>query len=252
MASTFSQAQRLVAHRGWQQRYPENTLIGIQAALNTGACHIEIDVHLTADHVPVLCHDLTLERLSGSSGTITGLTMEQLQDYSAYEPDRLGGRYRGNPFTTLQQCVTLLQRYSGVTLYVEIKRKSLYHFGARKMLDTILPLLQTLRDRCFLISFDVPVLASARLRGWKSIAPVLTTLEQAQSEELQKLQPDMVFCDTDLLTHSGALQSLPWPVAVYEVDSAASAQYWFEQGVALVETFKVGELINDLRAGSDG
>ncbi|MYM64066.1 glycerophosphodiester phosphodiesterase family protein [Pseudomaricurvus sp. HS19] len=252
MAFTPSLDQRLVAHRGWQQRYPENTLIGIQAALNAGACHIEIDVHLTADHVPVLCHDLTLERLSGSSGTITELTLQQLQDYSAYEPDRLGGRYRGNPFTTLQQCVTLLQRYSGVSLYVEIKRKSLYHFGARKMLEAVLPLLQTLRDRSFLISFDVPVLASARLRGWKNIAPVLTTLEQARSEEFQRLQPDMLFCDTDLLSAAGAVQGLGWPVAVYEVDSAESAQYWFKQGVALVETFKVGQLINDLRAGDDG
>ena len=252
MSPSSSLAQRLVAHRGWQQRYPENTLIGIEAALNAGACHIEIDVHLTADHVPVLCHDLTLERLSGSSGTITNLTLQQLQDYSAHEPQRLGGRYRGNPFTTLQQCVTLLQRHSGVTLYVEIKRKSLHHFGARCMLDAILPLLLTLRDRCYLISFDVPVLAAARRRGWKHIAPVLTTLTQAESEELQVLQPDMLFCDTDLLTDPGALQRLRWPVAVYEVDSAQAAKHWFEQGVTLVETFKVGELINDLRAGGDG
>ena len=44
----------LVAHRGYPQHYPENTLIGIEAAITAGARFIDVDVQLSADRVPVL------------------------------------------------------------------------------------------------------------------------------------------------------------------------------------------------------
>jgi len=53
--------EHLVAHRGWQRRYPENTLPAIKGALDAGARYIEVDVQLSADGVPVLFHDRTLQ-----------------------------------------------------------------------------------------------------------------------------------------------------------------------------------------------
>ena len=50
----------LVAHRGYALHYPENTLIGIEAAIRAGARYVEVDVQLSADKVPVLFHDRTL------------------------------------------------------------------------------------------------------------------------------------------------------------------------------------------------
>lgn len=47
----------LVAHRGCAARYPENTLAAVAAALQEGACCVEVDVQLSADRVPVLMHD---------------------------------------------------------------------------------------------------------------------------------------------------------------------------------------------------
>jgi len=60
----------LIAHRGYASRYPENTLPAIEAALKAGARHVEIDVQTSADHIPVLFHDATLERLCGVQGRI--------------------------------------------------------------------------------------------------------------------------------------------------------------------------------------
>lgn len=45
-----------IGHRGYKARYPENTMIGFQAAIDAGAHAIETDVHLTADGVVVLSH----------------------------------------------------------------------------------------------------------------------------------------------------------------------------------------------------
>jgi glycerophosphoryl diester phosphodiesterase len=48
---------RIVAHRTCPLDAPENSLAGIEAASAAGADLAEIDVRLTRDLVPVLCHD---------------------------------------------------------------------------------------------------------------------------------------------------------------------------------------------------
>lgn len=47
----------LQGHRGARGLCPENTLPSFEAALDLGVTSIETDVQLTADGVPVLCHD---------------------------------------------------------------------------------------------------------------------------------------------------------------------------------------------------
>ena len=39
----------LIAHRGYPAHYPENTLIGLEAAIKAGAERIEFDIQLSAD-----------------------------------------------------------------------------------------------------------------------------------------------------------------------------------------------------------
>ncbi|OQY57357.1 MAG: hypothetical protein B6245_17100 [Desulfobacteraceae bacterium 4572_88] len=53
-----------IAHRGARSLAPENTLLAGQRALDSGADAWEIDVQLSADGVPVVIHDDTLERTS--------------------------------------------------------------------------------------------------------------------------------------------------------------------------------------------
>ena len=57
-----------LAHRGDSRRAPENTLAAFLAALSIPACDgLEFDVRLSADGVPVIYHDATLERVHGRS-----------------------------------------------------------------------------------------------------------------------------------------------------------------------------------------
>ena len=62
---------RLVAHRGYPRRYPENTLLSLLAALEAGAEFVEFDVQMTADGVPVLLHDADLRRTGGADLEVT-------------------------------------------------------------------------------------------------------------------------------------------------------------------------------------
>ena len=132
----------LVAHRGYALHYPENTLIGIEAAIRVGACFIEVDVQLTADKVPVLFHDRNMDRLCRVPGAIHDFTRAQLRDFNVLEFDRFGYKFAHNPITTLAELGALLTRYPQVSAFIEIKRVAVEHFGAQTVLDNVLHSLQ--------------------------------------------------------------------------------------------------------------
>jgi len=56
---------RVIGHRGAMAYAPENTLASFREARRRGASWVEIDVKLTADGVPILMHDPSLERTMG-------------------------------------------------------------------------------------------------------------------------------------------------------------------------------------------
>lgn len=64
-----STAEKMIgAHRGQWRDFPENSLPGITEAIADGAEIVEIDVRLTADGVPVLMHDETVDRTTNGTG----------------------------------------------------------------------------------------------------------------------------------------------------------------------------------------
>jgi len=73
---------RPIAHRGYhdlRRGRPENTLAAFDAAIEARYA-IECDLHISADGVPVVFHDDTLERLTGISGHVRDLTAAELRE----------------------------------------------------------------------------------------------------------------------------------------------------------------------------
>ncbi len=109
---------RWVAHRGAGKLAPENTL----AAFRLGALHgyrmYECDVKLSADGVPFLLHDTTLERTTDGSGTASELTWAALSQLDAGSWHSRA--FAGEPLMTLQalarHCIA-----NGHFLNIEIK-----------------------------------------------------------------------------------------------------------------------------------
>ena len=75
---TFERDIHSVAHRGYSDAAPENTLIAYRMAKEKGFQYVECDVSLTSDKKTVLLHDDTINRTSNGTGKITSLTYEQL------------------------------------------------------------------------------------------------------------------------------------------------------------------------------
>ena len=73
----------IYAHRGLSATHPENTLAAFQAALDAGVYGVELDIHLSADGVPVVIHDDLLERTTNGIGSVTGKTVGDLREIDA-------------------------------------------------------------------------------------------------------------------------------------------------------------------------
>jgi len=73
----------IIAHRGFKKKYPENTLVGFQAAMDAGVSMIELDVTLSRDRKLVVIHDATLERTTNGHGPVHDYTLEELKQLDA-------------------------------------------------------------------------------------------------------------------------------------------------------------------------
>lgn len=70
---------KITGHRGAPAYAPENTLKSFQKAFECGATAIEFDVRVTADGVPVILHDESLERIAGIEKFVAEISFEELR-----------------------------------------------------------------------------------------------------------------------------------------------------------------------------
>jgi len=73
----------IIAHRGASADAPENTLPAFREALRQKADLIELDLHLSADGIPVVIHDAKLERTTNGQGKVADRTVAELQQLDA-------------------------------------------------------------------------------------------------------------------------------------------------------------------------
>ena len=61
---------KIIAHRGFSEKYPENTLTAFKEAVRSGADAIELDVHLSLDKKLIVHHDYDLAHPTNAKGLI--------------------------------------------------------------------------------------------------------------------------------------------------------------------------------------
>jgi glycerophosphoryl diester phosphodiesterase len=82
-------ARPVVAHRGASGDWPENTLLAFSRAVEAGADALECDVRISADGVPVIIHDPTLDRTTGGRGPVHRLPLAALRTLDAGRGERI-------------------------------------------------------------------------------------------------------------------------------------------------------------------
>ncbi|MGI8485132.1 MAG: glycerophosphodiester phosphodiesterase [Thermomicrobiales bacterium] len=98
------------AHRGASVECPENTLASFRRALELKPFGIELDLHLSADGVPMVIHDDTVDRTTNGSGAVSSLTCKEMQTLDA------GG---GERIPTLDEVLALMAGHAHLLLEIK-------------------------------------------------------------------------------------------------------------------------------------
>ncbi len=104
-----------VVHRLGGDMDTENTMEGLEKAIEAGAPAVETDIQRTKDGEYVIFHDRTLKRMCGESLTVSEMTLEELQQYTL--PSPVFEEERHIPLLT----EVLDQANGRIRLYLELK-----------------------------------------------------------------------------------------------------------------------------------
>jgi glycerophosphoryl diester phosphodiesterase len=239
---------RIVAHRGNAAEFPENTLPALRSALELGVTHIEFDVHLTADHVPIVLHDADLKRTAGVAGNPLEMTAQQLAGIKAGEPARFGGKFGDVGIPSLEQVTGLLRSFPEATAFVELKRTSLQAFGHETVVSQVCAALGPVASQCVVISFDLKAVELARKLAQLPIGWVLSEVSALTALQCESARPDYLFCNHERLPQDGTrLWRGLWSWVIYEVTSGSQALELSARGADFVETMQVRSLLHELK-----
>ena len=207
---------KAIAHRGFSSRYPENTMLAFERALDLGADGAEFDVQLTRDGIPVVFHDESLARITDDPRFIKDLTLQELQQFDLSY--RFQGQCPAQSIPTLEEYFSLVQNRNFLSI-LEFKTAIFEYDGIeQKVIDMIRRF--GLSDRIVLSSFNHYTLLRC-----KAIAPdlpcgILYECRIAEPQEyckrlgMQYLHPDYRFLDDVELAKYGQarIKTSPWTV----------------------------------------
>ncbi|NOI70885.1 glycerophosphodiester phosphodiesterase family protein [Vibrio owensii] len=145
----------LIGHRGVAGKFPENTKVSVQAAIDLGLNWVEVDVQPTKDNVLVVCHDHTVNRCSNGKGRVDQMTLSELKalDFGRWFSDE----FANESIMTLSELLELAAE-NDLNLNIEVKvdhhsANDVAHMVAQTLLDGPLP-----KERILLSSFSHDVI----------------------------------------------------------------------------------------------
>lgn len=239
---------RFIAHRGLAATWPENTIVGLKAAVDAGAKYIEFDVQMSADGVPVLSHDESLLRTTGVEGVVMDWHLEQLKALDAGETKRFGNKYQGTPMATLADAVAYIATTDVEAFFVDTKDASIERFGVEPFLNTIMQVLGKEQRRAVITCQNLELLHSARQRGMPT-AWVAVKLDAEAKTHAEQLRPEYIFCPLEEVANAGPmLWRGEWKWAVYGVENMDDAEHVTARGADYIETKTIDTMLADPRA----
>ena len=107
---------KCIHHRGYSQKYPENTEIAYKGSKKIGVNEVEMDLVFTADDVPVNLHDLTINRTARNpDGTelaeekyIEEITFDDANQYE-YGSWK-GSEFKGQKLMTFEDAIRICKK----------------------------------------------------------------------------------------------------------------------------------------------
>ncbi len=112
-----AKAMKAVNHRGYSAEAPENTLSAYRLSKQKGFKYVEADVQITTDGVPVLLHDVTIDRTSNGKGVLSEMTYREVSqyDFGSWKSEK----YAGEKIPTFEEFIALCRELE-LHPYIEV------------------------------------------------------------------------------------------------------------------------------------
>ncbi len=171
----------IIAHRGFSSIAPENTLFSFEVAI-ARASSIEFDIQLSADSIPVIFHDATLDRITGVSGKVRETNFSQLQTLDAGK--WFSDEFSGQKIPTLEEALNILKNVDRF-LYFDVKPHC--EWSDSEVADFVKTLQDAgIQEKCVITSFNDGFLEQVRqISDDLAIGHIVANLEAYKSQLAQ-------------------------------------------------------------------
>ena len=228
---------RLIGHRGAADLAPENTEASFRRAAALGAPWVEFDVHLSADGVPVVIHDDTVDRTTDGTGAVAALTLAEIRRLDA--GTWFGAEFRGARIPTLEETIALLDELK-LGAVVEIKPSPGQEAATAEATVAMLA-------RRWPAHLPAPMVSSferAALARAQEVAPAIARaftvgkLPPDWHREADRLGASAIHADHRRIDRGAviAVRQAGLPLFAYTVNDPARARELYEWGVASLFT----------------
>jgi glycerophosphoryl diester phosphodiesterase len=234
---------RVIAHRGFSAKAPENTLAAVRLAMEIGADMVEIDITVSSDGHVVVIHDETLERTTNGRGAVAEHSLAELRELDA--GSWFAPRYLGEPIPTLGEVLDLVR--GRMLLNVEIKPEAVTLGAPRLVAELIM-------ERRMAAHVVVSSFAPAALDALRREAPEIRTASLYNDELHRGLTPRDIVEEVGATAFNidhrslsretlASCRELGLPVSVYTVNDLTRMKELVAIGVDAIFTDRPDALI---------
>ncbi|MEO6862584.1 MAG: glycerophosphodiester phosphodiesterase family protein [Microcoleus sp.] len=229
----------IIAHRGFSAIAPENTLAAFELAIARGASSIEFDIQLSADSVPVVFHDATLERITGVSAKVRETNLSQLQTLNA-------GKWFSDEFSdekipTLKEALEILKNIDKF-LYFDVKPHC--EWSDAEVAEFVNTLHRAgIKQKCVITSFSDKFMEQVRrVDGDLAIGQIVANLEAYKTQLSQAVanRDNLISSQYRVLLENPALiqasRSQGVDIVAWTVDDPADMQKLIDLGITRIVT----------------
>lgn len=221
-------------HRGYAAKYPENTMISFEAALNLGVDAIEFDVWLSKDGVPVIMHDGNPLRTCGVDGNLKEMTLEEIKKLEPCYREKFGDQYcgMGLQVPTLEELLEFCKKTRPeIVLGVEIKDYT------EETVDKTVALLKEYGffDDCYFYAFNARIIKylktryNGRTMGYPDFK--MEEFEEDSYDYYEELGLSMLFVRSEIFP---IYEKKGLPMHMYCADTEEAVRLCIEKGADLI------------------
>lgn len=221
-------------HRGYSAKYPENTLLAFEAAMDLGVDGVELDIRWSADKVLMVIHDPSLYRTCGMDVNVNQLTLAQIKEISAHYPKKFGDQFANQNVTvpTLEEFLQLrAEKRPDLLIGVELKLTS------SEYVDAVVALLDQYEalPYCTFFTYDAGALAYVKTKYQVHAMGFPDFQMRGYTADTYSHYDELCISVAQMKSEIFPIyQAKGLPLQVYTPDTEADARFCLENGASLI------------------